>query len=173
MKKWLFAALFVAASVCFGETYRLEGESMTAVGDWLKSNDTDGTGGSFLCSNAKNIKLSASYVVPEAGKYILWVHTETRNEGWRRSQIRINGIPFGKFGDEKLKNFSKPVWHWRKLLMPLEIKSANEVIKVEITALSAASRFDSVVLTTDAAFAPDGMTISEVDEAAEELYNED
>ncbi len=101
------------------------------------------------------------------------MHTETRNEGWRKSQIKINGVSFGKFGDDKRKDFSKPVWYWRKLLLPLVTKSANEVIKVEITALSAASRFDSVVLTTDAAFAPDGMTIAEVDEAAEELYNED
>ena len=171
MKKWMFAAFFAVASVCFGGTYRLEGNSMNSEGDWLKSNDTNGTGGSFLCSNAKNIKLTASYLVPEAGKYILWVRTETRNEGWRKSQIKINGVSFGKFGDEKQKDFSRPVWYWKKLIMPLEIKNADDVIKVEVTALSSASRFDSVVLTTDASFDPGKLSVSEVDDAAEELDN--
>ncbi len=167
MKKLLCLAA-LAAGLLGAAEYRIEGNNMNYDDEWQKGVG-GGTGGSILYAPKKGLKATGTYAVPEAGKYTVWVHGETRNEGWRRAQIKINGVPFGKFGDDKQKDFTKPNFYWKKMMLPLEVKAANDIIKVEVTALSGSARFDSIVLSSNPDFTPIGKTDSEVEDATEEL----
>ncbi|MCQ2353238.1 MAG: hypothetical protein MJ033_07150 [Victivallaceae bacterium] len=167
MKK-LLCLMALAAGVLGAAEYRIEGNNMNYDEDWQKGVG-GGTGGSILYAPKKGLKATGTYAIPTAGKYVVWVHGETRNEGWRKAQIKINGIPFGKFGDDKIKGFTKPTFYWKKLMLPLEVKTDGEVIKVEVVSLSGSARFDSIVLSSTPDFTPVGKTDAEVEEAAEEL----
>ncbi len=122
------------------------------------SYDTDDWGCStsgVLVSKKPKVVASGSYAAPAAGKYTVWVNTETRNEGWRKGQIKINGAPFGKFGDEKMKDYTEPKGYWKKMLMPFEVKAAGEIIKIEIVDAGKSSvRFGGVILSDNPAFDP-------------------
>ena len=168
MKKGLVMALALAAAVCGAAEYRIEANDMNLDDGWQKGVG-GGTGKSILYAPQKGLKATGSYAIPKAGKYAVWVHCETRNEGWRKAQIKINGVSFGKFGDEKQANFVKPTWVWKKMMLPLEVKADGEVVKFEITALSGSARVDSVVLSDNAEFNPTGMADSDVEDATEEL----
>ena len=165
MKK-LLSVMALSAMVCGAVELRMECKDMARDDEkWACS--TSGV----LVAKDKNVIASGTYAIPAAGKYFIWVNTETRNEGWRKAQIKINGISFGKFGDDKLKDFTQPTGYWKKMMLPLEVKSAGEVIKVEIVAISSTARVSKVVLSDNPEFNPSAMSTADVVDASEELEN--
>ncbi len=109
----------------------------------------------ILVSKKGSVVASGTYALPKAGKYTVWVLTETRNEGWRKATIKINGAPFGKFGDEKRKDYTKPTGYWKKMMLPYTAKADNEVIKVEIVDAGKGSvRFGGVIFSDNPEFDP-------------------
>ncbi|MCQ2379198.1 MAG: hypothetical protein MJ016_08375 [Victivallaceae bacterium] len=165
MKK-LLGFLAMAAAVCGAMDVMIEAKDMAyELGDeWQCS--TSGV----LVSKTKNVVAQGTYAMPEAGKYTVWVNTETRNEGWRKGQIKINGASFGKFGDEKMADFAGPKFYWKKMLMPLEVKASGEVVKVEIVSIGSMVRFGGVIFSTNADFDPNKVE-GGVKDAVEVLEN--
>ncbi len=163
MKKMLMA-LAMGAALCGAAEFRIEATAMEEVGEgWLTH--CSGTQGKMRESNAKNIKLTGTYILPQ-GQYAVWVRTDTNNENWRKLQLKINGASFGKYGDEKVKDYTKPRKHWKKALLPLKVEDASKPIKVEIIALSQYGRIDCLVLSDNPNFVPsnDNAELEEIEE---------
>ena len=158
MKKLLVFAAFAAVVACIGAEYRIEAFTMTKAEGSTWAKHCSGTNGSMWYSPKKGNKLTATYAVPEAGKYFVWVRTGTYNQGWRKAQIAITakngGKSVGKAGDKKIPGFTKPTLYWEKLLVPLTITEANEEIKVEVTDVGGNSRIDCIILTTNPDYTP-------------------
>ncbi len=166
MKKLFLALLFGATALCGAAEYRIEANAMNQSDDSEWKDHCAGTLGHMLYAGKKG-SLTGTYQIAEAGSYAVWVHTQTNNEGWRKVQVKINGMSFGKFGDEKVKDFVKPRLHWKKAMLPLKV-DANAVIKVEVIG-NASSRIDCIVLSSNPEFNPSTMDVASVVDATEEL----
>ena len=165
MKK-MIGMLAMAAALCGAAEYRIEANAMTQHGEgWAKH--CDGTDGAMLLAKQGGIKLTGTYMVPEAGKYTVWVHTQTNNENSRKVKISLNGVSYGRFGDEKIAGFTKPCLIWKKALLPIEL-AANAIVKAEITATPYA-RIDCIVLSSNPEFDPSNMSNADIADNCEEL----
>ena len=154
----LVLAAFAAVAACFGAEYRIEAFAMNQAEGSAWTKHCSGTNGSMWYSPKKGNKLNATYVIPEAGKYFVWVRTQTNNQNWRKVQVSFTakngGKCVGKAGDKKIAGFTKPRLYWEKLLLPLTITEANEEVKVEVTDVGGNSRIDCIILTTNPDYTP-------------------
>ncbi|MCQ2379158.1 MAG: hypothetical protein MJ016_08175, partial [Victivallaceae bacterium] len=73
-------------------------------------------------------------------------------EGYRRTQVKINGQSFGKFGDGPVATKGKPEYKWKRALLPVELTEGQ--MKIELIPLSASSRIDSIIFTDNADYKP-------------------
>ncbi len=167
MKKMFLALLTGAAALCGAAEYRIEANDMTQAENSEWRDHCAGTNGHMLYATKKDSVLTGTYQIPEAGSYAVWVHTQTNNEGWRKVQLKINDASFGKFGDEKIKDFKKPCLIWKKAMLPLKAE-ANQIIKVKIIA-GANARIDCIVLSSNPDFNPSAMDEASVVDATEAL----
>lgn len=167
MKKLFMLAAFAAAA-CIGAEYRIEAWGMTIPEGSQWNRHYSGTLNGMADSSTKGSKLTGTYQIPAAGKYYIWVRTETRNEGWRQVQLSINGKKIGKFGDKKVAGYTKPTLRWDKAMPILKIPDDGTEVKVEITALQDIGRIDCVIFTTDPDFKPSNDD-AEIVDGSEEL----
>ena len=165
MKKLLVVAAFAAAA-CMAAEYRIEAFTMNQAegSNWAKH--CSGTNGSMWYSPKKGNKLSGTFQMPKAGKYYVWVRTQTNNQNWRKIQVSVNGKSIGKFGDKRIAGFTKPCLYWEKALLPLTVKEDGEELKLEITDIGGNSRIDCLVLSDNPEFTPSDQDseITEIDE---------
>ncbi|MCQ2378760.1 MAG: hypothetical protein MJ016_06060 [Victivallaceae bacterium] len=165
--KHLVWALVFAATLCGAAQYRIEGEKMRCDDGWIKG--VGGTDGSILYAGKKGLSATGIYILPEPGTYTIWVHGETRNENWRKAQLRINGISFGEFGDDREKDFKKPHFYWKKMALPLCVAASRKAIRIEVVSLAGGARFDSLILSDDPDFDPGLQTDEEITNSVGEL----
>ncbi len=166
MKKLVMALMFASLAIGAAE-FRIESEGISDQGEWKQSVGEGLVGRKMLVSmkgvpaGKENI-LTGTYACPETGKYYVWVRTESRGENYRKTQIKVNGKPMGKFGDAGVKG-QQPKMEWKRSLGPVEITEGE--FKVEFIPLSAVSRLDSIIFTTDQNFKPsdDPREVEEID----------
>ena len=167
MKKLIVGLMFAGLAVSALEL-RIEAEGISERGDWVQSVGNSQVGGKMLYSSkgspaGKENVITGTYACPQAGKYYVWVRTESRGENWRKCIIKVNDKPVGKFGDAGVKG-QQPKLDWKRSLGPVEIPEGE--FKVTAVPLSASSRLDSIILTTDQNFKPsdDPREVEEIDE---------
>ncbi len=175
MKKLLIASLIAAGALAGAIEFRIEGENIPNKTAWTSGGDGSAVGGKvatsekFVKGGGSANSATGTYGVPSAGKYYVWVRTLDFGEGYRKTQIRINGQSIGKFGDAKVAVKGKPTYQWKRALLPVEL---TDKIALEATPLSAISRLDSILFTQDETFTPPN-DAAEVTDAVEEMESLD
>ncbi len=157
MKKLLITAVAACAIIAGAAEFRIEAESIGERASWGQGVGNANIGGKLIWSNNKKGPENTAvgvYSCPEEGRYYVWVRTLSMNEGWRKTQVKINGKVVGKFGDEKQPGGvkGKSVLAWKRTLGATLIPAGE--LKVELIPLSTASRVDSLIFTTDQNFKP-------------------
>ncbi len=176
MKKMLIASLIAAGALAGAIEFRIEGEHLPNKGAWADGGQNAAMGrrvatatNNFQKGNNDANKGSGNYGVPAAGKYYVWVRTLDFGEGYRKTQVFINGQSIGKFGDGKVAVKGKPEYKWKRAMLPVEL---TDKLFLEAVPFAAVSRLDSILFTQDEKFIPSD-NAEELAEAVEELESLD
>ncbi|MCQ2353218.1 MAG: hypothetical protein MJ033_07050 [Victivallaceae bacterium] len=172
MKKLLIASLVAAGALAGAIEFRIEGEHLPHKGAWADGGQNSAVGTRVATSN-KNFqkgnddanKGTGTYGVPAPGKYFVWVRTLDFGEGYRKTQIKINGQSIGKFGDGKVAVKGKPEYKWKRAMLPVEL---TDKIALEAIPFAGVSRLDSIIFTQDENFKPSD-DAAEVTDSIEEM----
>ncbi len=167
MKKSIWAIVFIGLLAGAAE-FRIEAESISEQGDWkVGGQGPQSIERKLLFSvngkpDGSQNAISGTYNCPAAGKYYVWVRAENRGDGYRKTDVRINGKSIGKFGDDGSKG-QEPALGWKRTLGAVNLPQGE--FKLDLIPLSKYSRIDSLVFTTDQSFKPsdDPREIEEID----------
>ena len=149
----MVGALTMCCAAVHADTFRIEAEQLDQQGKWQigKHVRVYSDGKSVIAMESKAV-LSGSYKLDKAGKYQVWVRTETRGQNWRKGLLSINGKELGSFGDEPLKEGQKSgSWHWIRLG---EIELEAGKIELKITTPKGYVRADAIVLSDEESYTP-------------------
>ncbi len=164
MKKLFIATVAACAIIAGAAEFRIEAESIGERASWGQGVGTDLIGNKMIWSNNKKGPENTAvgvYNCPESGRYYVWVRTLTFGEKYRKSEVKLNGKTIGKFGDEGPKCPQKMIW--KRTLGATQLPAGE--LKLELIPLSAASRVDSLIFTTDQNFKPgDKAAVEEIPE---------
>lgn len=153
MNRFLTGCLLAMGLIAHAESYRAEAEDFTPQGKWqIGQHARYFSNAKCIVGMTKNGELTGSYNLAKAGKYQVWVRTETRGQKWRKGQLSINNKDLGSFGDEPLREGQKAgSWHWMRLK---EIELEKGKIEFRITTPKGFVRIDAVILSDDASYVP-------------------
>ena len=120
------------------------------------------SGGKYLRMTKKNVETTARVALPETGDYFVWVRDFSFAGNSRKAIVLLNDKKAGTFGDKKLADgVTAPAWNWTR--SPLKAHLEAGELKITLKALSDYARFDTIILTTDENYKPEGS----VDDVAE------
>ena len=153
MKNLFICCLVALVGSLFADTWRLEAEDFATEGKWTVGNHVyDYSNGKVLVATAQNSTIKGKYEVPKAGKYHVWVRTNTLGGNWRKGLLTVNGKDAGIFGDDPLKEGQKAgSWYWQKLGVH-DLPAAE--IEFKVKAIKGYVRIDAFIISDDEKFVP-------------------
>ncbi len=152
MKKLIVGLMFAAVAVGAGE-FRVEAENFQDLKSWLSQTDGRAVGKKVIRSNAKGPgnTIVGTFSCPEAGKYYVWIRTLDTGENSRKTEVKVNQVVLGKFGDAN-KPPKNAAYFWNKSKITVDLPVGD--FTVTLIPATSYSRIDSIVFTTDEAFTP-------------------
>ncbi len=141
MKKLLAAMIALAIGVLGAAEVVFHAEDIQTPGDWNTAKYANCT--VLKCGKIGGVA-EGTFNVPEAGKYNMYVRTSNHGGGFRCVTVSINGMKYGKFGDEKDKPNG---FGWGKCAIPVPLKAGENRIK--LVGNSDYTRLDCIVFTTE------------------------
>ena len=158
MKKLLCSlALTLVAALAGAATYLIEFENFNVDAPATIGNDNQISGGKFVTFRAKKLEISGDFELPESGRYYTWVRNKTAGEKYRFATGFANDTKLGKFGDTLMPNQKKgnQIWAWERSPFPKKLDAGK--IHFRFVSNSEFTRYDAMILTTDANFVPDAV----------------
>ncbi len=155
MKKFFLVLVSMwLTGIAGAATYLVEFENFNVDAPAAIGNDGKTSGGKYVTFNAKQLEISGDFELPETGRYYTWVRNKTAGENYRFATGFANDTKLGKFGDALVPNQKKgeQIWAWFRSPFPKQLDAGK--IHFRFVGNSEFTRYDAMILTTDANFTP-------------------